>query len=177
MNKIKSSASRINLSILLSIPLLLLRFLEYYWQQFSEVAPPIGITIILILTLLVFSKFLSTGWTIFKYRKNLKIRIVTPTIIYLATLLLIFFQPDFLNAYYYQSEVTYRGCYEGTMNTGTILFRESGKFEYSYVGFFGMTTFEKGTWQQVGDTLLINFNNETPEFVGSRLLLTNERFI
>lgn len=173
MNKNK----RIRISVLLSVSLLLLTFLDYYWQQISEFAPPIGMILILILTLLVFSKFLSTGLTVFKQRANLSAKIVMPTIIYLGSILLIFFQPSFLNASNYQGAVKYRGCYEGTMNTGTILFRESGTLEYRHVGFFGITTFEKGTWSQDGDTLLIDFQNEISEFVGTKMLLTDEQFM
>jgi membrane-associated HD superfamily phosphohydrolase len=168
---------RIRTSVILSVSLLSLTFLDYYWQQISEFAPPIGMTLILILAILIISKLLSTGLTVLKQRTNLSTKVIIPTIIYLFTLLLIFFQPSFLNPSNYQGEVKFRGCYEGTMNTGTLLFRETGNFEYRHVGFFGITTFEKGTWKQSGDTLLIDFNNETPEFVGSKLLMTDERFI
>ncbi len=168
---------RIKLSIFLSISLLLLTFTEYYWEQISEFAPPVGITALLFLTILIFGKLLSTGLTLIRLRKNLTFKISLPTIIYASTLILIFLNPHFLNAENYQPKIKYRGCYEGTINTGTILFREQGKFEYRHVGFFGITTFKNGSWSQQGDTLTIEYINDPSEFVGTKLLLTPERFI
>ena len=63
------------------------------------------------------------------------------------------------------------------MNTGVILFREAGKFEYKHVGFFGITTFATGKWRQMGDTLYIDYDEDNYEFVGEKLLMTEERFI
>ncbi len=173
MNNLK----RISLSIILSLGLLLISFLDYYWQQVSEYAPPVMLTLELILGLLVLGQFLYTGFRVYEHRTEWSVKLVTPTTIYLVAIILMYTGPDFLNARYYQSKVKYRGCYEGTTNTGTILFRESGKFEYSHVGFFGITTFRAGVWRQRGDTLYIDFKDEIPEFVGVKLLMTKEGFI
>lgn len=168
---------RVTIALIFSITLLYLTFQEYYWQQISIFAPLVGITIILVLTLVITVKFFSTLLTLFKHRNELTFKLVSPTLIYLITILLLYFHPNVLDANYHQPEVQYRGCYEGTVNTGTILFRENGQFEYRHVGFFGITTFEKGKWLQSGDTLSITFDGEVQEFVGTKLLITDERFI
>jgi hypothetical protein len=172
-----NSNKRIKVAIALSVSFLLLNFTEYYWDQISEIAPAIGITALLIFTILVFAKMISTGLTLFHLRKSLTLVICLPTMIYFSALGLVFINPQFLSAESYQSRVKYRGCYEGTMNTGVILFRESGEFEYRHVGFFGMTTFKNGTWMQQGDTLMIKYKREPSEFVGVKLLMTSESFI
>tara|TARA_R110000851_G_scaffold166827_1_gene312215 strand:- start:9530 stop:9976 length:447 start_codon:yes stop_codon:yes gene_type:complete len=122
-------------------------------------------------------KFISTSITAFRNRKALDRDLMLPSIIYFFTLSLVAVNPVFLNAEFFQSKVKYRGCYEGTMNTGIILFRESGKFEYRHTGFFGITSFYNGTWAQSGDTLTIDYRSEVPEFVGEKMLLTEDWFV
>ena len=80
---------------------------------------------------------------IYKFRTELKLKALIPFFIYGITILLVFVSPSWLYADNYLSKIKYRGCYEGTINTGTIYFRESGEFEYRHVGFFGFTTFER----------------------------------
>lgn len=63
------------------------------------------------------------------------------------------------------------------MSTATIYFRESGDFEYSHVGFFGITEFEKGTWTKNNDTLYIDYNRKVPKFVGDKMILTEDEFL
>ncbi|MFY0608596.1 MAG: hypothetical protein JXR10_17900 [Cyclobacteriaceae bacterium] len=130
----------------------------------------------LIFGITVIGKLLSTGLTIIKNLNELTLKVFIPSAIYFGTLLLVFSYPTWLNPETYLSPIKYRGCYEGTVNTGTIFFRESGDFEYRHVGFMGSTTFEKGIWQQHGDTLTIAYNNEVPKFVGDTLLMTEDWF-
>jgi hypothetical protein len=168
---------RIATATAIAIPMLVLSFTEYYWQQISEFAAPLGMTALLALVIIALYKLLSTSLTVFKNGRNLNLKLVAPTSIYLVTLVLLWTNPSFLNADSYQAQIEYRGCYEGTMNTAVIYFRESGGFEYKHVGFFGITSFTKGNWTQRGDTLIINYSDTPSEFVGSRLLLTDYRFI
>lgn len=168
---------RVVLAITLCTILISLNFLEYYWQQISEFAAPIGLSLLIILFLFVCGKLISTFITLFKLRNQLTLKTLAPSIIYASTISLILCNPKILDASTHQSPVKYRGCYEGTMNTGTIVFRLSGQFEYRHVGFFGLTTFEKGTWHQLGDTLFIQYRNQPQEFVGSKLIISSERFI
>tara|TARA_A100000171_G_scaffold28924_1_gene27009 strand:+ start:5956 stop:6492 length:537 start_codon:yes stop_codon:yes gene_type:complete len=152
-------------------------FNTYYLQQIHELASPILLLTGLILLVLILIKFISTSITVFRNRKSLDGDLILPSIIYFFTLSLVVVNPVFLNAEFFQSKVKYRGCYEGTMNTGTILFRESGKFEYRHTGFFGITSFYNGTWAQSGDTLTIDYRSEAPEFVGEKMLLTEDWFV
>ena len=168
---------RILVSLVLTTSLLLLTFTQYYWPQISGFAPPIGITLLLLLLLTVTGKLLSTIITVVKYRKHIRLVIIMPTFIYSLALLLVVVNPKCLNAETYQEEVRYQGCYEGTMNTGIIKFRKSGQFEYTHTGFLGITTFLDGQWQQLGDTILITYTDEKSEFIGSKLLLTEDQFV
>lgn len=43
--------------------------------------------------------------------------------------------------------------------------------------FLDLQPFEKGTWLQQGDTLILKYKNEVPKFVGYTLLLTESHFI
>lgn len=123
-------------------------------------------------------KLITTGITVYQLRNQLTIRIVLPTIIYLTTFGIIYVDPGFMNIKPDEGATIYRGCYEGTQNTGVIYFMESGKFEYRHGGTFGSSTYRDGTWIQVGDTLLITYtNNEVHEFVGEKLLIAEDRFI
>ncbi|MCG8309829.1 MAG: hypothetical protein MI975_20705 [Cytophagales bacterium] len=168
---------RIIVSLSICIPLILLTFTEYYWQQISEFAPPLGITALLILDIWVIGKIIITLVTIIKKRRTLSFNLILPTLIYLSTFIIIYINPSFLHASYYQPKIVYRGCYEGTVNTGIIRFRESGDFEYLHSGFMAITTFKKGKWEQSGDTLLIKYEDEIPQFVGDKLILTEDKFI
>ena len=167
---------RIVLSILLCLPLIVLVFGGYYWQQISEFAPPLVITLILVFGATVIGKAISTLIAVIARRKELSMKLVLPSLIYIFTLITIYLQPKWFFPEYHASPIKYRGCYEGTINTGTIYFRESGDFEYRHVGFFGITTFEKGSWIQLGDTLIIEYENEVHEFVGDTLLMTEDWF-
>lgn len=164
-------------ALLWCLMLLFMVFGNYYIEQISEWANPISLCIILGLMLFIGFQLISWLVKIYKAKVLLKFKPLIPFFIYAITSLLIFISPNWLYVHHYLSKIKYRGCYEGTMNTGTIYFRESGTFEYRHVGFFGFTTFEKGTWTQSGDTLKINYTNKTPEFVGDKLLLTEYEFI
>ncbi len=168
---------RIRRSLVICILLVALIFNTYYLQQIHDLASPILLLSGLTLLVIVLINLTSTSITVFKNRKALDGDLILPSIIYFFTLSLVVVNPVFLNAEFFQSKVKYRGCYEGTMNTGTILFRESGKFEYRHTGFFGITSFYNGTWAQSGDTLIINYRSEVPEFVGEKMLLTEDWFV
>lgn len=171
------SIRKIIVALSLTIPLLVLCFGEYYWQQISEWAPVVLLSFILLLLL---ANIVFTIHVLVKLRKNWKSArkvYLIPAILCITTLVLVKVSPKWMSPEYYLSKVVYRGCYEGTMNTGRIVFRESGDFEYSHVGFFGATTFKKGSWTRKADTLLITSEDIIPEFVGDTLILTEDRFV
>ena len=53
----------------------------------------------------------------------------------------------------FQSPIKIRACYEGTMNTSHLYFRENGVFEDFNIGWFAFVSYRHGTWKQDGDTL------------------------
>jgi len=150
---------------------------NYYIRQYEDWANPISVTLIAVLWIYIIIQCLNGTLTIILNRANLKPKPLIPFFIYASCMLLFHVSPSWLYAEHYQSPITYNGCYEGTMNTGRISFRASGVLEYEHTFIFGFTTFEKGTWLQQGDTLIIKYENEVPKFVGDTLLLTESHFI
>lgn len=165
-------------AILISTCLLTVTFTEYYWPIVSDFGVLAGAFLLLIFGLTLLIKLISTGITVVKHRNSLSLKLILPTALYIVSIAIIIIDPTFLNPETYQSKIIYRGCYEGTVNTGFIYFRETGKFEYRHGGAFGFTTYRDGTWMKNGDTLSISYtNNNIHQFVGEKLLMTDERFI
>ena len=168
---------RIAVAIILSLTTLILFSGGYFWQQISGLAQPIAIFAILGLSLVVLIKLIVSIIKIFKLKSFRNLKIWLPSIIYLSTIILVFTTPKWLFVDYYLSKIIYRGCYEGTMNDTTIVFRKSGEFEYRDVGFFAMTVFKKGRWTKTGDTIKISSEHQIPVFLGNKLLITETEFI
>ena len=82
-----------------------------------------------------------------------------------------FFTPRMVNENTLQSPVKIRACYEGTVNTSILYFRENGKFEAFNIGFFAYVHNCKGTYAQKNDTLLLNFSKENPYILGDTLVI------
>ena len=164
---------RIIISMTASTLLIALIFTKYYWQQIAGFVLPIVGTFIFLLTTFVVVKVVFTLIFVFKQRKNLSFKTMSPSIIYALALILVVLNPQTFHAEHYQSAIKYRGCYEGTVNTGVIKFRVDGTFEYQHVGVFAISTFEKGIWTQSGDTLIINISHEYFD----RFILTGDGFI
>ncbi len=161
--------------IILAVGVLLLWFGEYYWIQLTEWASPL-ISIITLGFIILFLWKIMTSFIYFIRKKGFPGNLILTSIIYFITLFLLIINPRFLNPEFYQSQIIYRGCYEGTMNTGVIYFRDHGKLDYKHSGFFGMTRFVKGSWTQDADTLFLDFNDGGC-YMGRKLLLTDDRFI
>ncbi|MFY0628629.1 MAG: hypothetical protein JXR07_20190 [Reichenbachiella sp.] len=169
---------RIVTALVLSCILLLVIFSEFYWPRIFRFGSLLSVILILIFGLTSFIKFITTGITLVQQRNQLSIKIIVPTLIYLTSFSIIYIDPEGISSHPFERETIYRGCYEGTQNTGVILFMESGEFEYLHGGIFGITTYENGTWKQHGDTLFIKYtNNVVHEGVGEKLLMTGDRFI
>ena len=173
----KSYIRILAISIILSLTILILLSGGYYWQQISGLAQPIAIFVILGLSLIVLIKLILSLITVYKSKSFLNLKILLPSIIYLTTIILVFTTPKWLFVDNYLSKIVYRGCYEGTMDDATIVFRKSGEFEYRDVGFFAMTVFKKGVWTKNGDTIQISSKHKLPVFLGNKLLITESKFI
>ena len=173
----KTIKRQITVAILLCLSVLILLSGGYFWQQISGLAQPIAFFLILGLSLIVFIKLIVSLIRVYKLKSFLNLKIWLPSIIYLTTIILVFTTPKWLFVDFYLSKVVYRGCYEGTMNDATIVFRKSGEFEYRDVGFFATTVFIKGKWTKKGDTIQISSKHIIPLFLGNKLLVTETKFI
>jgi len=71
----------------------------------------------------------------------------------------------------FQSPVKMRACYEGTMNTSRLYFRENGTFEDFNIGWFAHVHYRNGTWSKHGDTLHLNFKGKKTKPLDSVLII------
>jgi hypothetical protein len=67
-----------------------------------------------------------------------------------------------------------RACYEGTMNTSHLYFRENGSFEDFNIGWFAFVHYSNGTWKQDGDTLFLNFKGEKSRLLGEKIIIKDD---
>lgn len=71
----------------------------------------------------------------------------------------------------FQSEVKIRACYEGTMNTSTLYFRENGEFEDFNIGFFAHVNYVRGSWKMDGDTLVLTIESGQHNLLKERMII------
>jgi len=84
----------------------------------------------------------------------------------------IYFLPfSLVNENTLQSPVKIRACYEGTMNTSILFFRENGKFEDFNIGFFAYVHTLAGSYTQKNDTLFLNFEKGVSHLLGDTLVI------
>lgn len=74
----------------------------------------------------------------------------------------------------FQSPVVIRACYEGTMNTSRLYFRKNGTFEDFNIGLFAFIHYCGGTWEQNGDTLILDFHGEKPKLLEEKIVIKNK---
>ncbi|MEO1051278.1 MAG: hypothetical protein AAFX87_11655 [Bacteroidota bacterium] len=158
--------------IILCVLFIIARFTHYYWVRLSGVLDLIAFLLSLVLLLTIFILLVAVLVNIV-IKKRFTLQTLAAITLSILLYYSLFINPRPFTAEYYQSPIKYRGCFEGTMNTGIIYFRESGGFEYRHVGFMGSYSFITGSWTQHGDTLTIQYNGEMPEFVGDTLLITD----
>jgi hypothetical protein len=91
------------------------------------------------------------------------------SILYLLCVLFIPFRP--VNENTFQSPVKISCCYEGTMNTSWLYFRENSRFEDYNIGFFARVHTLKGTYTQKSDTLFLSFAKGKPRLLGDTLVI------
>lgn len=72
-------------------------------------------------------------------------------------------------------KVIFRACYEGTQNQATFKLREGNKSELHWTGVFFYDRYFTGTYQQVGDTLLLDYETDLPGRFGERVLMDNQQ--
>lgn len=76
-----------------------------------------------------------------------------------------------------QSKVVIRACYEGTMNTSRLFFRENGTFEDFNIGFLGHVSYLSGRYEKKSDTLLLTIKPGESDLLGPTLLLHKNRLL
>jgi len=74
----------------------------------------------------------------------------------------------------FQSPVKIRACYEGTMNTSHLYFRENGTFEDYNIGWFAFVHYISGTWRQDGDTLYLDFDGEKNKLLDEKIVIKDK---
>ncbi|WP_114777592.1 hypothetical protein [Botryobacter ruber] len=71
-------------------------------------------------------------------------------------------------------DVTFKACYEGTQNQATFKLRGKNRFELHWTGVFFYDEYFTGTYQQVGDTLYLNYKDQKPRRFGDKILMDNK---
>ncbi len=71
----------------------------------------------------------------------------------------------------FQSDVKIRACYEGTMNTSRLYFRENGEFEDFNIGFFAHVNYVSGTWKMNGDTILLTIKSGRHNLLKDKIMI------
>jgi hypothetical protein len=70
-----------------------------------------------------------------------------------------------------QSKVKIRACYEGTMNTSRLYFRENGEFEDFNIGFFAHVYYISGTWKMDGDTIRLTIKSGQSNLLKDKMVV------
>lgn len=73
-----------------------------------------------------------------------------------------------------QSPVILRACYEGTMNTSRLYFRQDGTYEDFNIGFLGHVSYACGEFERKNDTLYLTKSRGDLKLLGSTFLLRNK---
>jgi hypothetical protein len=71
----------------------------------------------------------------------------------------------------FQSDVKIRACYEGTMNTSRLYFRENGEFEDFNIGFFAHVNYVSGTWKMDADTILLTIKSGQHNLLKDKMII------
>lgn len=71
----------------------------------------------------------------------------------------------------FQSEIKIRACYEGTMSTSRLYFRENGEFEDFNVGFFAHVNYVSGTWKIHADTIHLTIKSGQHNLLKDKMII------
>lgn len=96
-----------------------------------------------------------------------------PTIIMLVLLLDGLFNPLKVDLDRLNGKVVFRACFEGTQNGATLKLREGNKFDILWTGVL-TSSFFYGDYDQVGDTLFLNYHGLKPKRFGEIIHMDNE---
>ena len=111
------------------------------------------------------------NWRILSFKS------VLPTIIVTVTLAYTLLSPLRLDSEALESKVVLRACFEGTLNSAYILFREDNSFELNWIGVLFYDDWFYGTYKQKDDTLLLKYKTEKPYRFGDTLINNGQSLI
>jgi hypothetical protein len=155
------------LAVTSALILWLVENLYYFWVKIGGGIFLLTGTIELVCILTMVIAALILIWKIIKYIEWKH----SSNFVILALLILLNLPGLEFNENTFQSKVKLRACYEGTMNTSRLFFRENGTFEDFNIGWFAFVHYTSGTWQQSGDTLYLNFSGEKPNLLEEKILI------
>ena len=111
-----------------------------------------------------------------KNRKTFKTNHLLPTILIIGVLCFIFFNEfsfDIEDKIY--GKVVFRACHEGTLNHATFKLREGNRFELHSMGVFFSDDYFIGTYKQIGDTLILDYDSDRSVRFGDRIFMDNQK--
>jgi hypothetical protein len=126
---------------------------------------------ILFITMVVL--FIKNTISGFKNRKQLRLKLYWPVLIYAATFLGSFIIP----ADIFESRTILVACHNGTQNQARIKFKQDKTFEMNCSGVFGYNEWFTGNYKQKGDTLYLKYNQLKPRTFGEIILNHNGELI
>jgi ABC-type multidrug transport system permease subunit len=111
---------------------------------------------------------------IIKHREILNFSNFIPIMVMILSLLDGIFNPFQIDLDSIYGQVHFRACYEGTQNQATFKFRENGKFDIHWTGFFFMDGFFTGEYKRTGGNIFLSFDAVTPGLLGDTLVIRDE---
>ena len=163
-------------SLIFSLIVIVLVNTRYYWEQFGGFVFPIIGTLIFVLLIIIIAKIIFRFRLLIRFKKLRTLKSLIPIIIYLFAVIESILNPFNFSSENFQSKIKFRACYEGTMNTAIIKFRENNRFDFSWGGFMGYANYYKGTWELKSDTLIMNYKNEKPKRLNDTLFINKDYF-
>lgn len=151
---------------------------SYFWHH-NDLFPPdireyvisIGLFAVPMGFILIVALAIKGLFDIFRNRQNLRKRFCLPTIIYILTLLNSIFDPYHHIDDIFGGKVILIACYEGTMNTSSVKFRENKTFTLNATGAFGYEDWFTGQWSQIGDSIYLTYSSKKYERFGNKVVI------
>lgn len=157
--------------VVLSFLLQILSYSYFFFIKFEgfRLALSVLFKIIFFLWLSISIILLTVRIIKFQNWRNIKNLIVL--LIGITAFCVYLFAPRIVDENTFQSPVKIRCCYEGTMNTSRLYFRENGNFEDTNIGFFANVSRLEGTYTQKNDTLFLSFTKGESRLLGDTLVV------
>ncbi|MGB6036696.1 MAG: hypothetical protein WBG42_10555 [Cryomorphaceae bacterium] len=129
---------------------------------------------ILILFFWISVKVLKEIVRLIKNRKTVNFRSFTAIGILLIGLIHGIFNPLNIDLEKIYGDVTFRACYEGTMNQATFKLRDDGDFDIHWTGAFFYDEYFTGNYVRRDDSLFMHYDNKVPRWLGDTLIVRDD---